>query len=225
MVRLGTQFSGLHRAAWPLLLLQNSMSSNERAPSQPALNHIAWDPHHFSTEAPLPPYWGNRSHKSPLCFNLVKRTAAKHELKLVRVVKGRFLLAFFPPSRTIKPCELFRGPPSLARASPLLLPRPTAFSAWWFFTGSFICQDRINIVDGTNIVNLLEEWSRLNSISADKSREIYSEAAPLCWRPRVVAGLLVEASEGRRACCRWDQSDPSLPLLFCHFSHFFPSES
>lgn len=37
-------------------------------------------------------------------------------------------------------------------------------------TGSFICQNWINIVDGTNIVNLPEEWSWLNSISADNTR-------------------------------------------------------
>lgn len=37
-------------------------------------------------------------------------------------------------------------------------------------TGSFICQNWINIVDGTNIVNLPEEWGWLNSISADNTR-------------------------------------------------------
>lgn len=37
-------------------------------------------------------------------------------------------------------------------------------------TGSFICQNWINIVDGTNIVNLPEEWSWLNSISADNTK-------------------------------------------------------
>lgn len=108
-------------------------------------------------------------------------------------------------------------PPSLVRSFP-----PTAFSAWRFFTGAFICQGRVNIVDGTNIVNLLEEWSRLDSISADKSREIYSEAAPLCWKSRVLEGLLVESSEGCRVCSRWYQSDPSVSVLFCHFPHFCP---
>lgn len=37
-------------------------------------------------------------------------------------------------------------------------------------TRSLICAEWINIVDGTNIVNLQEEWRRLNSISADNSK-------------------------------------------------------
>lgn len=48
---------------------------------------------------------------------------------------------------------------------------PKLFSTESFLaTGSFICQNWINIVDGTNIVNLPEEWSWLNSISADNTR-------------------------------------------------------
>lgn len=49
----------------------------------------------------------------------------------------------------------------------------------------------INIVDGTNIVNLLEEWSRLNSISADNAvGERRSETVPLCWKSSVLERLL-----------------------------------
>lgn len=49
----------------------------------------------------------------------------------------------------------------------------------------------INIVDGTNIVNLLEEWSRLNSISADNAvGQRRSETVPLCWKSSVLERLL-----------------------------------
>lgn len=48
---------------------------------------------------------------------------------------------------------------------------PTLFSTnSLFVTGSFICWTWINIVDGTNIVNLLEEWNWLNSILADNTK-------------------------------------------------------
>lgn len=103
--------------------------------------------------------------------------------------------------------SLFRGPPS----------------PWWFFTGSFICQDRINVVDGTNIVNLLEEWSRLNSISADKSREIYSEAAPLCWKSHVLRGHWSRPAGMQRLLSlipTWPFSSCTF-VFFPHFSHHF----
>lgn len=55
----------------------------------------------------------------------------------------------------------------------------TILSSWRLFstesllgTWSFICQNWINIVDGTNIVNLPEERFGLNSISAHNTRGI-----------------------------------------------------
>lgn len=62
------------------------------------------------------------------------------------------------------------------------------FSAKLLSTWSFICHNWINIVDGTNIVNLPEEWGRLNSILADNTkgkstrRLCYFAESPPVWR-------------------------------------------
>lgn len=78
--------------------------------------------------------------------------------------------------------------PPLLHVSPTLSP-PKLFSTESLLaTGSFICQNWINIVDGTNIVNLPEEWSWLNSICADNTggestqRQCHFAESLLFWR-------------------------------------------
>lgn len=98
-----------------------------------------------------------------------------------RATVTRLLPLFFSVSlspRASTPIPLLHvrshSPPNHSRQADLLSAR-----AW------------INIVDGTNIVNLLEEWSRLNSISADNAvGQRRSETVPLCWKSSVLERLL-----------------------------------
>lgn len=129
----------------------------------------------------------NLLHK-PLCFNLAQSTAAKfHEL--YRQALNPFLCSWSSTviqADAIKKCLFMRlltsktfhqtNCASVTRLAPFLhvsaiLFPPKLFSTKSVLaTGSFICQNWINIVDGTNIVNLPEEWHWLNSISADNTR-------------------------------------------------------
>lgn len=86
-------------------------------------------------------------------------------------LKNVFLCVFLPPRPFIRPTvHLLQGYLLFFMSHAILYP-PKLFSTESFLaTGSFICQNWINIVDGTNIVNLSEEWSWLNSISADNTR-------------------------------------------------------
>lgn len=137
-------------------------------------------------------FWGrsvplNLFHK-PLCSNLAQSTAAKFH-GLYRQALTLFLCSWSSTviqADAIKKCLFMRlltsktfsqtNCASVTRLPPFLHVSTILSSLRLFSTksllatGSFICQNWINIVDGTNIVNLLEEWSWLNSISADNTR-------------------------------------------------------
>lgn len=85
-------------------------------------------------------------------------------------LKNVFLCVFLPLRPFIRPTVHLLQGYLLSFMSPRSFPPSKLFFNKSFLaTGSFICQNWINIVDGTNIVNLAEEWSWLNSISADNT--------------------------------------------------------
>lgn len=74
-----------------------------------------------------PSIGGNCSQKSPLCFNLVQRTAAKHELKLLLVVKGCLSTRLLPSNMHHQSVASLSRSPSLVCASALLSPTRRRF--------------------------------------------------------------------------------------------------
>lgn len=146
------------------------------------------------------------SFTSLLCSNLAQSTAAKfHELyrqalnpSLCRwsstviqadaIKKCLFMRRLTSKTFYQTNCASVTRLPPFPHVSAILTPSKLFSSESFLATGSFICQNWINIVDGTNIVNLPEEWSWLNSISADNTggkctqRQCYFAESLLFWR-------------------------------------------
>lgn len=105
-------------------------------------------------------------------------------------LKNVFLCVFLPLRPFIRPTvHLLQG--YLLSFISLTLSPPKLFSTESLLaTGSFICKNWINIVDGTNIVNLPKngaDWIQsLQTIPGEK----HSETVPLYWKSSVLERLL-----------------------------------